>query len=407
MDIGDESWSKVINRGTRVKFVQDVMVGWKRIARFLGFSDSDIAAIEERYPGKLEEQTEAFLSSCKNRAVKYDRLLDALEGTNHNAVATFLRQSFSGLPIAPSSASSTSSTSYQPLPGHDNPQKTANTKKTVDILLISVVPTERKGLREVLSHAHYNTKKIQLNEDDFLEDGTPITWGTVTTPRRGTLNLALVMQHSMGGEGNSTLVMSLLQHLTFADKAVVMMIGILAGVRTETQLFDVLIPLKAIRSGEGGSEGPKQQYKDDVNTVSLDDSMASFVKLFKADNEDLVNESIKVVCGTKPPSKQYMGEVLLNLCSKEYKDITELFAEIEKTGFNDQLCSEITEQFQKKNYLDSELKLTDEGKKVIHELRMKRFGRFPKPDPPKVTIHFDDILTRPNVMRNLPEIHEV
>eukprot|EP01102_Stenamoeba_stenopodia_P023207 TRINITY_DN9919_c0_g7_i1.p1 TRINITY_DN9919_c0_g7~~TRINITY_DN9919_c0_g7_i1.p1 ORF type:complete len:155 (-),score=40.53 TRINITY_DN9919_c0_g7_i1:63-527(-) len=95
MIVGDDEWKSVVKGAVRTKLTRDLMTGWKSIAGHLDLEYSEIAAIEERYSGKLEEQASWFLAECAKRAVEYEEFLAALEGTQHKAIANYLRSLFS------------------------------------------------------------------------------------------------------------------------------------------------------------------------------------------------------------------------------------------------------------------------------------------------------------------------
>eukprot|EP01102_Stenamoeba_stenopodia_P004845 TRINITY_DN15270_c0_g1_i1.p1 TRINITY_DN15270_c0_g1~~TRINITY_DN15270_c0_g1_i1.p1 ORF type:complete len:109 (+),score=19.52 TRINITY_DN15270_c0_g1_i1:108-434(+) len=78
-----------------VELIRYLVVGWKSIAHYLPcFDHQNIVAIENQNPRNLVDQAEAFLYECTMRTVKYAEFLAALEGTNHQLVADFLRRSF-------------------------------------------------------------------------------------------------------------------------------------------------------------------------------------------------------------------------------------------------------------------------------------------------------------------------
>eukprot|EP01102_Stenamoeba_stenopodia_P003057 TRINITY_DN12984_c0_g1_i1.p1 TRINITY_DN12984_c0_g1~~TRINITY_DN12984_c0_g1_i1.p1 ORF type:complete len:212 (+),score=35.07 TRINITY_DN12984_c0_g1_i1:122-757(+) len=113
MIVGDEEWGKVIVEGAYVRLIQALTLGWKSIAGYLGFSFTSIASIDAEHHGMLGDQATAFLHECAKRAVDYEKFLAALEGTDHQAIANYLRSLFSARSQTSSSISS-STTSQQP-----------------------------------------------------------------------------------------------------------------------------------------------------------------------------------------------------------------------------------------------------------------------------------------------------
>eukprot|EP01102_Stenamoeba_stenopodia_P006748 TRINITY_DN187_c0_g1_i4.p1 TRINITY_DN187_c0_g1~~TRINITY_DN187_c0_g1_i4.p1 ORF type:complete len:143 (+),score=9.79 TRINITY_DN187_c0_g1_i4:204-632(+) len=95
MLVGDAVWEKTVKADARVKLVRNIQVSWWSIASYLSWKYSEIRTIEKEHPENLERQTECFLHQCQQREISYEMFLEALDGTQHNAVASFLRRLFS------------------------------------------------------------------------------------------------------------------------------------------------------------------------------------------------------------------------------------------------------------------------------------------------------------------------